>query len=347
MTGPTGLRLVHRPGRPLRTRPRRVGLDGVLARLDRTGRWTDVPGDAAERGFRWDDRDVATRWWYPQGVTARLDPVGSSGDSAASSPPVLLTSWYGHGGLGYVLLGSRISVVHLDPSGPLRYAHVRLVEERRLVGVPGLRRVPVHAGGLAWYGDHLFVAASGGGLRVFRPADVQRLHSRVRGRGARHVLPQVGVYEAQADTGVRGMVYSFLSLERGGETDHLVAGEYGCKGTGKHRLVRFPLDRATGLLQVDADGVAHPTEVADGMPRMQGATVVDGTWFVTASSGEGNPGDLWVGRPGHLVRHRGVLPTGPEDITSWPGTDRLWSSTEWPGRRWVFPVDGARWAEHR
>ena len=347
MTDPTALRLVHRPGRRLRTRPRRVGLDGVLDRLDRTGTWTDVPGDAAERGFRWDDRDVETRWWFPQGVTARLDPDDPAGDSPSSGRPVLLTRWYGHGGLGYLLLGSRVSVVDLDPSAAPRYAHVRLVEERRVAGAPRLRRVPVHAGGLAWYGDHLFVAASGGGLRIFRPADVQRLRSRLRGRGARHVLPQVGAYEAESDAGLRGMVYSFLSLERGDETDHLVAGEYGRKGSGKHRLLRFALDRSTGLLQVDADGVARPVEVGEGVPRMQGATVVDRTWFITASAGEGNPGDLWVGRPGALVRHRGVLPTGPEDITAWPGTDRLWSLTEWPGRRWVFPVDGTRWSDHR
>ncbi|MEG9226936.1 hypothetical protein [Aeromicrobium sp. Sec7.5] len=347
MADTPALRLVHRPGRPLRGRPSRVGLAGVLDRLDRTGTWTDVPGEAAERGFRWDDRDVETRWWFPQGATARLDPADASDAGASSGRPVLLTSWYGHGGLGYLLLGSRISVVDLEPEAAPRYAHVRLVEERRLAGVPGLRRVPVHAGGLAWYGDHLFVAASGGGLRIFRLGDVQRLRSRLRGRGARHVLPQTGAYEAQADTGERGMVYSFLSLERGADTDHLVAGEYGRKGTGRHRLVRFPLDRSTGLLSVDADGVARPVDVADGVPRMQGAAVVDGTWFVTASSGEGNPGDLWVGRPGELVRHRGVLPTGPEDITSWPGTDRLWSSTEWPGRRWVFRIDATRWSHHR
>ncbi|WP_229051922.1 hypothetical protein [Aeromicrobium sp. Leaf350] len=347
MTDPTALRLVHRPGRPLRTRPRRVGLDGVLGRLDRACTWTDVPGDAAEDGFRWDDRDVGTRWWYPQGVTARLDPVDSAGDGTWTGRPVLLTSWYGHGGLGYLLLGSRISVVDVGPGPAPRYAHVRLVEERRIGGLPGLRRVPVHAGGLAWYGDHLFVAASGGGLRVFRPADVQRLRSRLRGRGARHVLPQVGAYEAEADADLRGMVYSFLSLERGGETDHLVAGEYGRKGSGRHRLLRFPLDRSTGLLKVDADGIARPAEVGEGVPRMQGATVVDGTWFVTASSGEGNPGDLWVGRPGALERHRGVLPTGPEDVTSWPGSDQLWSLTEWPDRRWVYRIDGSRWSGHR
>ncbi|GAA1735552.1 hypothetical protein [Aeromicrobium alkaliterrae] len=341
------MRLVHRPGGTLASRARRVGIDGVLGRLDRVGSWTSVPGEAAEDGLTWDERDAQTRRWFPQGITTRFDPTGDDADGRR----VLLTSWYGHGALGYAVLGSRISVVDLAAEDAPRYAHVRLVDERRVAGLRGLTRVPVHAGGLAWYGPHLFVAASGGGLRVFRVADVERLRLRsgswLRGRGTRHVLPQAGAYASEQDEGPR-MTYSFLSVERGVDVDHLVAGEYGRKDrTGRHRLLRFALDRETGLLATDADGRAHPVEAGEGVPRMQGATVVDGTWFVTASAGEGNPGDLWVGRPGALERHRGVLPTGPEDITSWPGTDRLWSLTEWPGRRWVYAVDAGAWVGRR
>ena len=77
---------------------------------------------------------------------------------------------------------------------------------------------------------------------------------------------------------------------------------------------------------------------------MQGVAVHGSTWYVSASSGEGNPGDLHVGVPGRMHRHRGVLPTGPEDVDwSRPG-EELWCLTEWPGRRWVFPIDVRRWA---
>jgi hypothetical protein len=68
-------------------------------------------------------------------------------------------------------------------------------------------------------------------------------------------------------------------------------------------------------------------------------------WWLTASAGEGVPGDLYVGAPGAWSRHRGVLPTGPEDLDwSRPG-EELWCASEWPGRRWVFPVAAGRWQE--
>jgi len=76
---------------------------------------------------------------------------------------------------------------------------------------------------------------------------------------------------------------------------------------------------------------------------MQGVAVHDRTWYLSASSGEGRPGDLYVGAPSAWQRHRGVLPTGCEDLDwSVPG-QQLWCATEWPGRRWVFPVDVRPW----
>jgi hypothetical protein len=91
---------------------------------------------------------------------------------------------------------------------------------------------------------------------------------------------------------------------------------------------------------------SDPVEVIDlhepGIPRMQGATVVDGTWFVSASHGPA-PGDLWVGSSGVWVQHRGVLPPGPEDLTASHDGRRLWSLSEYPRQRWVFAMDADRW----
>ncbi len=71
------------------------------------------------------------------------------------------------------------------------------------------------------------------------------------------------------------MMYSFMSLDRTGDEDHLVAGEYGRKG-GSHRLMRYPLDRDTELLRRDDRGWAVPAELYDRqVERMQGATLVD------------------------------------------------------------------------
>jgi hypothetical protein len=75
---------------------------------------------------------------------------------------------------------------------------------------------------------------------------------------------------------------------------------------------------------------------------MQGATVVDGTWFVTTSRGRYRLGSVWVGRPGELVEHRWQLPVGPEDITYWPARDQLWSLSEYPGARYVYAMPRGR-----
>ncbi|MET0821083.1 MAG: hypothetical protein ABWY58_08960 [Aeromicrobium sp.] len=323
---------------------RRVGLRAVVADTNRVARRVDVPGEAVAEGFTWDARDAATDHWWPQGITTSADAYGHDATTGRfEGRDVLLTSWYAHGRFGRRLLGSRITVVvDVDGAAPV-YRHVLLVEPVKVGPLHLLRPMRVHAGGIVWYGNHLFVAGSGAGVRVFRLDDITHVRNRVRARGYRYVLPQASFYAAEQDADHEPLTYSFLSLDRGAEVDSLVAGEYGTKDSPTHRLVRFPLDRDTQLLRGDEHGRSAALELHDGQPRMQGATLVGETWAVTASAGEGRPGDLWVGRPGHLHRHRGVLPTGPEDVAHWPQRRQVWSLTEWPGRRWVFGVGVDPW----
>ncbi|MBW8872384.1 MAG: hypothetical protein JF618_09565, partial [Leifsonia sp.] len=178
----------------------------------------------------------------------------------------------------------------------------------------------------------------------FRLSDILR----VRGRGLfgyRHVLPQSG--HERLLGGDRGgengaddtrMRFSFVSLERdsSGGGDHLVVGEFGPESGGR-RLGRIPV--GADSRRVEVIDVHEP-----GIPRMQGAAVVDGTWFVTASHGS-RPGDLWVGSGGTWVRHPAVLPPGPEDLTASHDGRRLWSLCEYPRKRWVFAIDAERWRD--
>lgn len=332
----------------LTSRLSRVGLAGVV--LDRAARRTQVPGQAADDGLTWEDRDTGDRTWWPQGV--------------AESGERLLVSWYAKRRWGMVSLGSRLSVV--DPAA-CRYAHVLLVSPRRPLGPLSLRAVSmgavrVHAGGIAVLGDLVYVADTHAGVRVFRLGDIARVPrrrldallpwrsagTRTLGRrptggftayGYDHVLPQL--LRLRAAPGLR---WSFLSVGQVEGRLSLVVGEYGRKGTSP-RLARYPLDAATGLPELGADGTCAPLEVHTGQPhRMQGVAVDGTTWWVSASAGEGNPGDLHVGAPSRFRRHKGVLPPGPEDLEwSRPG-ERLWCVSEWPGARYVFPVDARRWA---
>lgn len=346
---PQAYRLIESPREDSRFerfigRCNRVGLSGVLADTNRLGIRSEVPGDAAVEGFAWQRDDRETRRWWPQGITTSADAFGPEPNSGVfEGRPVLVVSWYAPSTLGKRQLGARISVIDYSDREAPRYRHVLLVDPEWRQGVDRFRPVRVHAGGIVWYGDYLYVAGSRGGIRVFRMGDIMRVDERARAKGYRFVLPQFTSYVAQHDDDVLPMTYSFMSLDRAGEEDHLVVGEYGRKG-GTHRLMRFAIDRQTQLLRNDDRGWAVPADLYDRqIERMQGATLVDGTWVVTASLGEGLPGDLWVGRPGAFTRHKAVLPTGPEDITYWPQRRQLWSLTEWPGNRWVYGIDADKW----
>jgi hypothetical protein len=318
----------------LRRRLRPVGLDGVLADLDRPAEPCAVPGKAAGAGFTWDSFDRDDPSWHPQGV------------AAMRAGGLLLVAWYARR-RRLRTPGSRISVVdRTQPDGP-RYRHVLLVAPRRPLGVLTAGRVPVHAGGIAVHGDLLYVADTVFGVRLFRLGDVLRLPPRRRARlhGYDYVLPQHRALRVPLRSGSRRLRHSFLSI---GEVDgdpFLVVGEYRRKG-GVPRLARYALDPGTGLPAAGDRGGARPLEIFDRQPdRMQGAAVHDATWFVTASSGRGTAGDLYVGAPGRWTRHRRVLPPGPEDLAwSRPG-DELWCVTEWPGQRWMFPIPTRPWLE--
>ena len=142
------------------------------------------------------------------------------------------------------------------------------------------------------------------------------------------------------------MRYSFASLDRSTTPHEMVVGEYG-RGSQSTRLARFEIDPESSLLRTSVAGECRPSLLSDGgVMGMQGAAVVDGTWFVTNSRGRFRLGSVWTGAPGDLreIRHR--LPVGPEDIAYWPQRDELWSVTEYPGARWVFGMPRDRLLRH-
>jgi len=311
---------------------RRIGVGGLLQSRGRRARPGRPSFPAAIEGFRWAALDAWSQRWWPQGI--ELLEEHRAGDN------VLLVSWFAQQRRG-ATQGARITVVdRRDPRRP-RYHHVLLVEPSREGDGVGMRPIGIHAGGLAVVGDRLYVAATYGGLRTFRLHDILR----TRGRGPfgyRHVLPQSGHHrlvggqnDPANDTRMR---FSFVSVERdsSGGADHLVVGEFGPESGGR-RLGRIPMRTASERAEVI--DLHEP-----GIPRMQGATVVDGTWFVTASHGS-RPGDLWVGSGGTWVRHPTVLPPGPEDLTASHDGRRLWSLSEYPRHRWVFAMDAQRWRD--
>lgn len=287
-----------------------VGLSGVLDQLDRQAVETRVPGLAVEWGFTWSEHDRTTPRWWPQGITTSADTGRTD-----LGRDIVVTSSYSRD-VDAANYGSRITFTDL---ATLRYRNVLLVE----TGPDGrMSPLHIHAGGIVWSGEDLYVAGTRRGLYVFRIDDLTRVPD---GPFAyEYVLPVHRRFDAGRAHGLDAMRYSFVSLDASGPVPHLVAGEYGRDGM-TTRLVRWALD-----------GSDLKVEAAPGVGHMQGATTVAGTWYLTSSRGRWKLGSLYVGTPGAFTEYRQALPTGPEDVTFWPDQDAFWSLSEYPDRRWVF-----------
>lgn len=316
----------------------RVGLDGVLGDLDRQARPSRLGcllGRAVDAAYTWEDRDNRDHRWWPQGISSSAD---ASADELVAGRRILAATWYAHevDGLSH---GSRVTFLDLDT---LRYRHVLLVvptleDEGGLVVEP----LRVHAGGLVWCGPYLHVAATSRGFVTCRVDDILPTAGSVESHGHAYVLPVRFSYRAHTDEGNRGLRYSFLSLDRSAGT-RLVAGEYG-RDPASTRLAHFELDAASALLAAGEDGFSRPSGLDDGgVVQMQGAVVVNGRYYVTTSHGPWRPGSVYAGQPGSFSAYRLAVPMGPEDLTYWPSTDRLWSVSEHPRRRWIFSIRRAR-----
>ena len=311
----------------------RIGVEGLLGELGRRARRTAAPhprllGLAVSRALTWEAADRRDQNWWPQGI--------SNSAHTGVDREVLVVSWYAKNDQG-----SRVSVLDLAAK---RYDHVLLVTPTVVDGRPGTRPLKVHAGGIVWHGPYLHVAATGKGFLTCRMDDLMRVPegSPLETYGHRYLLPVRFAYKAVTDEGYERLRYSFMSLDRSADPPELLVGEYGnAKQT--RRIARFPTADDSCLLATDDDGRSRPALVDQpGATRMQGAVVVDGTYYVTTSHGPWTPGSVHVGTPGAFRRRRWATPIGPEDLAWWGNQGLLWSVTEHPRRRWIVGMAKSR-----
>ena len=329
-----------------------AGLEALLGDLKYAVRPVRIPrllGRAVREAYRWDDYDERDELWYPQGISTSAD---ASDTEVIGGRRVLVTTWYSTGRDG-IKRGSRVTFVDLD-SG--RYRHVLLVVPVfDKVGNLTLRPMNIHAGGIVWAGSNLHIAATNRGFVSARVDDIMRVSGDddhpdkigVQGNtiysfGHRYVLPVRFTYQAFTDEGHQKLRYSFMSLDRRSDPPALVAGEYALDPAATTRLARYHLDPETWQLQVGDDGLSRPLSIHEGgVQQMQGAVLAAGRYHVTVSHGPWWPGTMCAGQPGSMRVRRWALPMGPEDLTYWPSTDRIWSVTEHPRRRWIVSMDRA------
>ncbi|GHE32720.1 hypothetical protein GCM10017673_39440 [Streptosporangium violaceochromogenes] len=313
-----------------------VPLSAVLAGANRVavrrgGTGAGAFGTMKPRPVDWycfDAADNAVTDWYPQGLTCASD-AGVDGNT-------FVVSWY-HRPQAGPERGVRLSF--LD-TAKLRYRHVLLV-----AADPGggISPIDIHAGGVAWYGDLLYVADTRRGLRVFDVGHILEVNGKGKTTvgekngvysafGYRYVMPQIGAWTPAAAGSGR---FSFAAVDRSTDPHTLISGEY-VEAPGKvGRVARWPLN-PDGSLPTDADGVASAVD-AHHLPegRIQGALSHKGAWYLSKGAGATRNGSLVV--VGEAVSRR-PYPVGPEDLTCLRDEGTLWSVTEFVGRRVVYGV---------
>lgn len=265
--------------------------------------------------LRWLSARTWTRRWYPQGIDLGV----------WRGRRTLAVSWFRQE-LSGTHLASRVTLVDLERSRHLDVLLVVADEDGEL------QPAPIHAGGLAWFGDRMFVAATGRGIWEFDLSDIRE----VRGALARRLSggrPREG--RATALIAVRTRVHpvalrcSFLGRvfdDDGTPLPRVLIGEHRTEGSG--RIGDFTIPEGAD------DGFVEEDRFSPGIGSMQGAVRWGEKYFVSQSD-HLRPGTLWSGRRSALERDRVPLPIGCEDLALDLDAELLWSLGEHPWRRIV------------
>ena len=325
----------------------RVTLADVAADLNRTAdAVTSVPGTAPNvtRAFRWQSGDMAVAYWIPQGITGSFD---ASPSGLVDGKQLVLVSWYyeqAEEPSSTADKGVRIAIVDVtNPAAP-RYRFALLVEPTGTAGAPSFKAVQVHAGGLAWIGDRLYVPVTGSGFRVFDLSRILRVDSTddrigrdaagsFAAHGYQYAIPQI---ERITDRGTCDAVFSFVSYDATSQPPSLVTGEYSATSLAG-RLYRWPLAASGALQQTKRDRTIPSAVYAMAESHVQGALAHDGLWWLSSSRPAGGAGELVRVREGGTSTRYGWSDT-PEDLAYDPQDALVWSLSEGLGARYVFAV---------
>ncbi|MGH8877075.1 MAG: hypothetical protein ACRD0P_07030 [Stackebrandtia sp.] len=321
----------------------------VLNSANRTGEACTAPVQHRAGSFCWESGDNTVKYWTPQGLSTSADATGGP----YQGRDTLLAAWY-DSTAGSADRGVRITFVDMANTVTPKYRHVLLVEPTGTADAPSYKAINAHAGGLAWYGDQLYVCDTFGGMRVFDmkhilapdnfDGDLIGLQpdGSYAARNYAFVMPQVAKYNPATSGGEPDLRFSQVSVDRTSGTHSLVVSEWDAVGD-TTRMVRFDVD-GDGSVTPDSDGTGRADwAYTVGFRSMQGATAIDGVYYVHRNSSSGRGGMIkWTqGSPADVMDD--TLPAGPEDVSYWIGRDQLWGHTEKPGTRYVFASTASAW----
>ncbi|HEX6501298.1 MAG TPA: hypothetical protein VF054_20035 [Micromonosporaceae bacterium] len=301
-------------------------------------------------GFTFDDGDNNDCKNYPQGITSTRDAVGSGGNYDGHQ--LIVVSWYTKDACDGSQTRSRLTLVDWDADYPNKYRKVLLVEPTGTSSAPSFKDIPIHAGGVSWYGDYLYVADTGHGMRIF---DMRKILKTDTGGTAdqigrqsdgtyyahnyAYVLPQIGTATASTTSGTP-LVWSSISLDR--VSGSIVMVEYTCSSgctsypNRAPRAVRFPFVSGTTTF-------ATTTTASQALQlpwyHLNGVASHNGRWWFNSSGAK----QLYYWTPS-VGPHTYSWVSGGESISYWEDAsnpDLLWSLRETLGHRDVFAVQQA------
>ena len=306
---------------------------------------TPVDGvvDGQLHGFRFDSGDEDDPDVAPQGITTSRDAVGTAQDGRYDGRQLIAVSFYNSSPEG-----SRINLIDWDADHPNSYRRILLVEPTGTAEEPSFRDVTIHVGGIAWYGDLLYVADTAQGMRVFDMSrilttdtggdkeQIGRVGDTFYAHHYRYALPQVGTIATRE--GAEELVWSTISLDRSSRS--LVMTEYRCPDcedypNGTTRAVRFPFAPDSTRFP---DTVTATEALEVPLHHLNGVASSGGTWWFNQSNSTQRTLHAWSGT-GEMASHPWV--NWGESISYWPeedGPDLLWSLREETGDRPVFAV---------
>ena len=325
---------------------------GSMTACSATERAALPASPTATTALCWDADRAASTAWTPQSITTSGD---ADADGRWGADKILLAGWHGDDGLAAdVTTGktrkndARIAFVDANDLGSAAFSFAYLVEP---TGTTSFRAAKAHMGGMAWYGDKVFVTAVGStstAIRVFSTKHVLRMTSSkaavgkvadgYAAYGYRYAMVQIGTYtyaggtcSMTSDTGVP--CFSSLSLDRSTAPDSLVTTEYFSDQTKHGRLYRFGLG-SDYLLATSGARATSTQAFRSGVANMQGVLSQGGRWWVAHSSATVR-GQLWGQSPsGSTASSCAESSTAcwsrhPESLTLDVSTDLVWSVTEW------------------
>ncbi|AEO57219.1 hypothetical protein MYCTH_2303108 [Thermothelomyces thermophilus ATCC 42464] len=283
-----------------------------------------------------DFNDFETEKWIPQGISSTADAVEGGTYEGKDG---WIVSWHRND-------DKSARVTFVDRAND-KYRHALLVYPH---AEDNFREVPIHAGGIMWYGDKLWVVDTTNGIRVFDLANIWQVDtgdavgksgSKYTAAGYKYVIPQIRWYKWSSDFSFR---FSFLALDRTEKEHTVVVGEYQTSDSLPIRLVKWALDESTGRLKTGADGKTAKATWAYcvGILQMQGAVSANGKFYISTSNGN-SKGDLFGWVPGsYAYNNVGFYPPHPEDLSFDKRKNRLYGLTEGKGQRYIIDSDAKK-----